>query len=150
MADVTRREFLGVTLSAAVAGITVGFALENAELVEIVPFVEEGASPIGTLIEGSHQGRLVVDLAKLAERTLVTPNDEFFIRTRYPDGLHPEAPWTIQLRGHVRENKALLLDSLLGDVEPMGLQLLECSGNSKRRKFGLLSSAEWSGVPLPR
>ena len=30
----------------------------------------------------------------------------------------------------------------------MGTQLLECSGNTRFRKFGLLSSAEWSGIPL--
>ena len=31
---------------------------------------------------------------------------------------------------------------------PQGTVLLECSGNGRRRAFGLLSAAEWSGVPL--
>lgn len=148
MASITRREFIGTSLSAAIFGAHGWTALANGELLEIIPYVEEGNSPIGTLIEGSHQGRLVVDLAKLTEETLVTPNDEFFIRTRYPDGLDPKGRWTIQASGHVREPSSIALDSLLGDVEPQGLQLLECSGNSRRRKFGLLSSAEWSGIPI--
>ena len=148
MTDVTRREFVGTSLVAAFFGSPGWAALAEGELFGTVPFVEEGSSPIGTLIEGSHLGRLVVDLANLTDDTLVTPNDEFFIRTRYPDGLHPKGPWKIRARGHVREQTTIRLDSLLGDVEPMGLRLLECSGNSKRRKFGLLSSAEWSGIPI--
>lgn len=40
------------------------------------------------MIAGSRRGRLVADLAKLDETKLVIPNDEFFIRTRYPDELN--------------------------------------------------------------
>ena len=148
MSFVSRREFLGTSLLALASGRL--HAEPDAELLGIVPFVEEGGSPIGTLIEGSHQGRLVVDLAKLDVDSLVTENDSFFIRTRYPDGLRVDGPWELKLRGHVREEKTIRLDGLLPHVEPMGLQLLECSGNSKFRKFGLLSSAEWSGIPIQR
>jgi len=143
-----RREFLGASLSALLVPELSWPVTPADELLGLVPFVEEGGSPLGTLIEGSHLGRLVVDLKKLTKDKLVTPNEEFFIRTRYPDGLHHEGPWELAVRGHVREEKSLRLADLLGDVEPMGTQLLECSGNSKRREFGLLSSAEWSGIPI--
>ncbi len=148
MTDLTRRTFIGASLATLVAGKMSWSRSSEGELIDIVPFVEEGGSPIGTLIEGSHQGRLVVDLAKIRQESLVTPNDEFFIRTRYPDGLKHEGPWEIALRGHVREETTLRLSDIEGDAESMGSQLLECSGNSKFRKFGLLSSAEWSGVPV--
>lgn len=118
------------------------------EFLETVPFVEEGGSPIGTLIEGSHEGRLVFDLKNLTAEALVTPTEEFFIRTRYPDLLRHEGPWAIEVHGHVGSEQALLLDDLVEDVEPMGKQVLECSGNSKFREFGLLSCAEWAGVPM--
>ena len=158
MADISRREFVSTSLMAAMFGVrglsftkgTKGTKGTEGELLGIVPFVDEGSSPIGTLIAGSHRGRLVADLAKLDETKLVTPNDEFFIRTRYPDELKHDSPWTLRAFGHVRQETTLTLDDLRGDVVPMGLQLLECSGNSKRRKFGLLSSAEWSGIPIAK
>ena len=157
MADITRREFVSTSLMAAMFGVR-GFGLRipdgpdgpEGELLGIVPFVDEGRSPIATLIAGSHRGRLVADLAKLDETKLVTPNDAFFIRTRYPDELKHDGPWTLRTFGHVRQETTMRLDDLRDDVEPMGLQLLECSGNSKRRKFGLLSSAEWSGIPIAK
>ena len=148
MGQASRREFLGTSLLALASGRLYGAPAPDAELLGIVPFVEEGGSPIGTLIEGSHQGRLVVDLAKLDADSLICDNDTFFIRTRYPDGLSVEGPWELKIRGHVREEKSLRLDDLMRHVRPMGTQLLECSGNSKFRKFGLLSSAEWSGIPI--
>ncbi len=131
MVDITRREFVSTSLMAAMLGVR-GLAMTEGpegELLGIVPFVDEGRSPIGTLIAGSHQGRLVADLAKLDETKLVTPNDEFFIRTRYPDELKHDGPWTLRAFGHVRQETTMMLDNLRDDVEPMGLQLLECSGN---------------------
>lgn len=153
MADLARRQFLGASLSAAAYG-WLGFPRVGlgaaSDLLGVVPFVDEGGSPIGTLIEGSHQGRLVVDLKALSRDKLTTPNDEFFIRTRYPDGLHHEGPWELAVRGLVHEETSLPLANLMDLVEDQGVQLLECSGNSKRREFGLLSSTEWSGVPIQR
>lgn len=105
MTGVTRREFLETSVSAAVFGLPGWSALANGELLGTVAFVEEGRSPIGTLIAGSHQGRLVLDLETLTGDTLVTLNDAFFIRTRFPDGLHPKGGWTIETGGHVREPK---------------------------------------------
>ena len=82
--------------------------------------------------------------------TLITPNEDFFIRTRYPDGLQHAAgaPWLIRIGGLVREPHTLLAGGLDERAEPQGTVLLECSGNGRRRAFGLLSAAEWSGVPL--
>ena len=145
----TRREFITGSL-AALATTQLSFGHSDGDFLGNIDFVEEGGSPIGTLIEGSHQGRLVFDLAKLTREKLVVSNEEFFIRTRYPDGLNPENPWMLHGRGHVRAEQSFQLNEFLNDVDTMGIQVLECSGNSKRRKFGLLSSASWNGIPITK
>ena len=78
----------------------------------------------------------------------LTPADKFFIRTEYPDLLRPADEWTIQLGGEVRKPQALAFSRLDRLVEPKGPVLLECSGNHRTLKYGLLSVAEWEGVPI--
>jgi DMSO/TMAO reductase YedYZ molybdopterin-dependent catalytic subunit len=43
---------------------------------------------------------------------------------------------------------AVSVDDLVRDARPMGAHLLECSGNNNPANFGLMSVAEWDGVPL--
>lgn len=33
-------------------------------------------------------------------------------------------------------------------AQPMGLHLMECAGNSRSAHFGMLSVADWDGIPL--
>ena len=40
--------------------------------------------------------------------------------------------------------------ALRRDARPMGAHLIECSGNTDPDNFGLMSVAEWDGVPLAR
>jgi DMSO/TMAO reductase YedYZ molybdopterin-dependent catalytic subunit len=42
----------------------------------------------------------------------------------------------------------LFLDDLLPMAVDQGQQLMECSGNTRSASFGLLSSAEWTGIRL--
>jgi len=116
----------------------------------LVPFTGEGATAVGAVTGVSHLGRLAFDLRTLTLDTLVTSNHDFFIRTRYPDGLQhaPGSPWPIRIGGLVREPQTLFADALDASASPQGTVLLECSGNGRQRAFGLLSAAEWSGVPL--
>ncbi len=93
-------------------------------------------------------GRLYTDLSKLSEERPLIPNDAFYIRTRYPDQLDPDAPWSIRLEGLVETELDVSLESLIAQEREQGVHLLECSGNSSGASFGLMSSAEWSGVPL--
>lgn len=163
MASTTRRRFvstaIGVGFAAsmfptrALAELAANLAPQTSRgtRLAVVPFIGEGASAVGEVTGVSHLGRLAFDLQRLTPDTLVTSNDDFFIRTRYPDGLqHPaDAMWPVRIGGLVREPLIVTADALDALARPQGTVLLECSGNSRQRAFGLLSAAEWSGVPLP-
>ncbi|HXY32681.1 MAG TPA: molybdopterin-dependent oxidoreductase [Planctomycetaceae bacterium] len=100
---------------------------------------------------GGHDARLCLDLATLlTPQGRLTPNDQFFIRTENPDLLKPPKEWKIKIHGEVKEPKDVPLKSLEDFVEPKGPVLLECSGNGAQLKFGLLSVAEWAGIPIQK
>lgn len=90
-------------------------------------------------------GRLRQDLSLLTPETLITPNERFFIRTRRPDLMDPERPWTLRVHGLVENPREIPLAQLLGRVSPMGVHLLECSASARG---GLISAAKWSGIPM--
>ena len=69
------------------------------------------------------------------------------MRTRCSDRINFAQPWKIAVRGLVERPVEIGLDELKPLVKPMGTVLLECAGN-QRRPFGLMSAAQWSGVPL--
>jgi DMSO/TMAO reductase YedYZ molybdopterin-dependent catalytic subunit len=115
----------------------------------VVPFDGEGGV-METAIGSGLDGRLYTDLARLDEGALLTETSRFYVRTRYPDRLDPNKPWTIALGGDVRAPASVRLEELKADERPMGATLLECSGNGPGARFGLMSAAEWSGVPLAR
>jgi DMSO/TMAO reductase YedYZ molybdopterin-dependent catalytic subunit len=98
---------------------------------------------------GGHDARLCIDVASLlTPEGRLTPSDQFFIRTEYPDQLKPHGEWMIKLHGHVKQPRKVPLSSLHDLVEPKGPVLLECSGNAAQLKFGLLSVADWAGIPI--
>lgn len=100
---------------------------------------------------GGHDARLCIDLASLLTPAgRLTPADQFFIRTEYPDQLKSTADWKIKIHGEVKQPQNLPLKSLLDLVEPRGPVLLECSGNANVLKFGLLSVAKWDGIPIEK
>ena len=108
----------------------------------------------GRLYENSHGGhnaRLCIDLASLlTPEGRLTPADRFFIRTEYPDLLRPPAVWQITVHGEVKQSKDVSLESLKASVESRGPVLLECSGNAGQLRNGLLSVADWSGIPIEK
>jgi len=122
------------------------------QLVGYLPFAAEGQW--SGLVSGrrsgkGHNARRIIDPASLLmPQTRVTPAEDFFIRTEYPDLLRPPAEWTIKIGGEVKQPQALPLKKLDALVEPRGPVLLECSGNHRELKFGLLSVANWEGVPI--
>lgn len=111
-------------------------------------FADEDPVAFGTPVNDGLDGRVYFDLAELAPGTLITPNDLFYVRTRYPDLLDPSLPSRIDVSGLVDAPLALTLLDIEPLVKPMGVHLLECSGNSIGGKFGLISACEWSGAPL--
>jgi DMSO/TMAO reductase YedYZ molybdopterin-dependent catalytic subunit len=114
---------------------------------ERLPFEGE-AGPYGVAQGEGLDGRLYTDLSQLDEASLIVPNTAFYVRTRYPALLDPQAPWSLRLGGLVEQTTALALGDLLELEREQGVYLLECSGNFRARGFGLMSAASWHGVSV--
>lgn len=114
----------------------------------VAAFVGESERPFEQAFGSGLDGRLITDLSRLEPTNLVTPNDAFYIRTRYPDLLVPESPWRIAVVGLPGDPVDLVLGDLLPMAASQGVHLIECSGNTRSSSFGLLSSAEWTGIRL--
>lgn len=100
--------------------------------------------PIGSELDG----RLFTDLSTLTPGNPVTSTDNFFIRTRASRLLNTSSPWTIQVTGRVEKAMTISAESLAKKARPMGVHLMECSGNTRSAHFGMMSVAAWDGVPL--
>lgn len=93
--------------------------------------------------------RLVTDLSKLEPNNLITPNELAYIRTEMPAAARAhQGPWTLDAGGLVAAPATLKLDDLAKLSRKIGPQLFECSGNANPSNFGLMSVAEWDGIPL--
>jgi DMSO/TMAO reductase YedYZ molybdopterin-dependent catalytic subunit len=152
----TRRAALG-TLAAAATGTLVDPGPVLARLAAQVPCTAPGAStliqtlplfrdrsqaqPFGVKISGSGlDARLITDLSILQPDKLITPNELAYIRTEIPEAAAKfEGPWRIS---------DFRLDDLSKQSRHMGPHLFECSGNANPSNFGLMSVAEWEGIPL--
>jgi DMSO/TMAO reductase YedYZ molybdopterin-dependent catalytic subunit len=88
--------------------------------------------PFHVLLDTGLDARQFTDLSTLSDATLITPNERFFIRTSAPSRMIPQT-W-----------------SLPSTLTPrsMGTHLVECAGNSDPANFGLMSVAQWDGVPV--
>jgi DMSO/TMAO reductase YedYZ molybdopterin-dependent catalytic subunit len=113
-----------------------------------VEFSDEGKAPVGQLLGAELDGRLFTDLSKINPENPVTPTGSFYIRTRASTLLDASNPWSIQLGGLVERPSTLPFHDLQRLAQPMGRHLLECAGNSRGAHFGMLSVADWDGVPL--
>lgn len=142
--DSSRRDVLR-----AVAGLFAGQAVGpcGAEgplgsLVATLPLSRPGGveQPFGVKLGTGLDARLFTDLSRLDANRLVTPTPLAYVRTECPPAVTAHrGPWKIG---------ALTLDDLSRRARPMGPHLFECSGNSNPANFGLMSVAEWRGVPL--
>ena len=97
---------------------------------------------IGTGLDG----RQFTDLSTLSDESLVVSNARFYVRTTSPQ--LPREPWVVRLDGHVRHPLELSLETLRALVRPSGVYLMECAGNTDPANYGLISAAQWAGVPL--
>jgi DMSO/TMAO reductase YedYZ molybdopterin-dependent catalytic subunit len=114
------------------------------------------APPFGRLLGDGLDARLFTDLSTLAASpsakrnppSPITPTDKFFVRTAAPANLRDAATWTLRTGGLVKTPGDLRLRDLdtHGSV-PLRV-LLECSGNADPLNYGLLSAADWEGIPL--
>jgi DMSO/TMAO reductase YedYZ molybdopterin-dependent catalytic subunit len=93
-----------------------------------------------------------------AMRTFITPNDLFFVRSRYPAPSIAKSSWTLTIEGEVENTLELTLDDLLKLPQKTLPVTMECAGNGRTSldppapglQFGTgaVSTAEWTGVPL--
>jgi len=162
----TRRQLLG-TLAAAGAATLVDPGEVLARLAADVPCT--ASAPAGELLGtlplfrdraqvqafGVKYGgpgldaRMVTDLSLLEPGKLITPNDLAYIRTEIPAAAAAHTgPWTIETSGLLAKDGTLNLDAIAKQAKAMGPHLFECSGNANPSNFGLMSVAEWEGIPL--
>jgi DMSO/TMAO reductase YedYZ molybdopterin-dependent catalytic subunit len=123
-------------------------ARDRGSMVGLVTFSGEGRPPMGELIGTELDGRLFTDLSTLTPENPVTPADKFFIRTRASRLLDTSTPWTIHVDGLIEKPIAISAEVLAKKARPMGIHLMECSGNTRSAHFGMMSIAAWDGVPL--
>jgi DMSO/TMAO reductase YedYZ molybdopterin-dependent catalytic subunit len=129
------------TVAAAVG--SVGCSRRGSKQIGIVPFEGEGEAPLDTLLGDELDGRQFTDLTHLDSDRLVTPTAQFYIRTRASHLLNTNQPWSIRVGG-----QQIPLGELHSHAEPQGIHLMECAGNNRAARFGLISVAQWHGVPL--
>jgi DMSO/TMAO reductase YedYZ molybdopterin-dependent catalytic subunit len=156
----TRRDFLEMLAGAAIApglapllrGLAQPGSIAGGEgkVIATLPFVGEGGFPLETTVGSGLGRRRALDLATLSPAAAVVPQERFFIRTGAPDRLPPAASWKVRVHGLVGAPAEIPIAELERDAAPMGTHLIECAGNSRAAHFGLISAAEWTGVPLAR
>jgi DMSO/TMAO reductase YedYZ molybdopterin-dependent catalytic subunit len=121
-------------------------------LIDTLPLSRQGApvQPYGVKFGGRGlDARLVTDLSKLEPDRLITPSSEAFVRTECPPAVaRHSGPWQIKTSGLLRQEISLTAGELLKSSQPMGAHLFECAGNNNPANFGLISVAEWDGIPL--
>ncbi len=120
----------------------------SGKLLRTIPFSQEGSPAMGTCLSSGLDGRLFTDLAALDAQSLLTPVANFYVRTLTPDTLDRTRPWQIAVGGKVARPGSLSMASLRAAERPCGTHAMECSGNGSFAHFGMLSCAQWHGVPL--
>ena len=111
-----------------------------------LPFAGEGTFPPGVRRKEGLDGRYALDLSKLDSLTVAS--EEFFIRTFPPAQLPPAEGWTVRVSGLVRRPADIGIDRIRSWARPLGKTLMECAGNGPPVHYGLIGSAEWTGVPF--
>jgi DMSO/TMAO reductase YedYZ molybdopterin-dependent catalytic subunit len=158
----TRRKWMGATilaggaLAATVGGVELRHfrraaagedPFQGGELAGTIPFEDEGRAPLDTVFGDELDGRLLTDLSHLDRDQPVTPIGEFYVRTRASHLLDANRPWLIRVESPIGA-KRIAIDELEAQAEPQGLHLMECAGNTRAARFGMISVASWHGVPL--
>lgn len=122
------------------------------DLVGVVPFLGERAAstPLGRMVGGEGlDARLFTDLSQIQPGRLITPTSHVFVRTAGPKDVAKRVldDWTLRIIGD-RRSDVTFARNLAKESKPMGAHLIECAGNSDPQNFGLMSVAEWDGVPI--
>lgn len=161
-AIITRRSLLKATLLSG-SGWALDFAgfawpappqprqkdpLAGGKQVGTVDFVGEPSVPFDVPQGSELDGRLYTDLSALESPDGLIPAERFYIRTRASELLPDSAAWQVKLSGPVERPASLAIESLRKTAKPMGAHLMECAGNVRQARFGLLSVGSWAGIPI--
>lgn len=99
--------------------------------------------------EGSElDGRLYTDLSKLSLQEPSIATERFYIRTRVSKLLPDPKSWRVQIAGLAEKPHSHTIEELRSAAKPIGLHLMECAGNVAQTNFGMISVADWAGVPI--
>lgn len=153
----TRRQWLKACIT--VGGVTlVGFSeiklavpqdtLQGGRYLGLVDFLGEGLVPMEIPMETGLDGRLFTDLSALTPDQPITPNEKFYIRTRASEFLAGEKSWVVRVTGLLGKPIEISRAQLERMSRPAGAHLMECSGNVRYAHFGMMSVANWTGVPV--
>ncbi len=104
--------------------------------------------PMETAFGAGLDGRMYTDLSKVTPQKPVTPTESFYLRTRASELLEVQKRWAVRVGGLVAQPFDLAIGDLKTRSKTMGLHLMECAGNARSVHFGLMSVADWAGVPL--
>lgn len=121
----------------------------DGKLLGTIDFSGERAIPMEKAFGSELDGRLYTEFSNLSPAQSITPTEKFFIRTRASQLLDTKSPWSIRLGGTARVPNIPVAD-LIRDSESLGVHLVECAGNARDAHFGMMSVAEWSGVPISK
>ena len=161
-ANLTRREMLKTSLIASGAAL-VGFndmrlpdfsreakkdVFQGGQYLKLIEFVGEGLVPMETPMGTGLDGRLYTDLSAIALDSPITPNEKFYLRTRASELLEEGKPWLIKVTGLLKRPMEINMRDLERMSRPVGLHLMECSGNVRYAHFGMLSVADWTGAQV--
>jgi hypothetical protein len=154
MTDLCRRDFLSSAL------LLPAFARQTSteRFISVVSLGNPGgapAPPFGRLLGAGLDARLFTDLSTLGQQStidnfqstlestirnpqsaMLTAADKFFIRTAAPRDLPADGKWALDLSG------------LEPRASSAGRVLIECSGNADQSNYGLMSTADWDGIPV--
>jgi DMSO/TMAO reductase YedYZ molybdopterin-dependent catalytic subunit len=122
-------------------------AFEGGKLLGNVDFTNEARVPTGSSFGAELDQRLYTDLSKLTPESLVTPTSEFYIRTGASRLLDAARISSVRFSSLIEKPSAIGIPEIARQAKDIGVHLMECAGNARGIHFGMMSAAEWSGVP---
>lgn len=156
----TRRELLAGSLAAlglasgldrlwaALPDVSPLEPLPGGKFLGVVPFDAPAKVAFGSLDGEGLSGRRLLDLSQLTSAELITPTDQHFVRTVVPNMLPPADSWRVMVRTLASAPQELNLNDLQALSQPLGVHLCESADNGAAVGFGMMSAAEWGGVPI--
>jgi DMSO/TMAO reductase YedYZ molybdopterin-dependent catalytic subunit len=114
----------------------------------VVEFTEEARVPMGAAFGAELDERLYTDLSRWTPGRLVTPSNEFYIRTGASKLFDTALVSSVKIGGMAQNPFVLSASEIAKQAGQMGTHLMECAGNARAVHFGMMSVAEWSGVRI--